>query len=313
MLVAALLGRRQVPVDVVLVRLHRVPVQVGHVQQLGGHDHHLVVLQDHPVLGVVEEGGEVAGHEVLPVGLPRHQGQVPLGPDHHPRVALVEHGQRERPLEPLQRRAHRVRERQPLGQGGLDQVGDTLGVGLGGEPVALGLQLGPQGEEVLDDPVVDHRHPSRAVQVGVGVAVGRLPVGRPPGMPDPAQSRQGVVTAEGLLERLQLPGLADNLELSPVQHRHPGRVVPPVLEPPQPLEQDRKRLLVPGVPDDPTHAKAPLGRAVWFPTPMVSVERVQGTARPLTRSAWGGRRPAPAPWPGCRRPGSRSGTAGRSP
>jgi hypothetical protein len=118
-LVAALLGRRQVPVDVVLVGRHRVAVQVGHVEAFGGHDHHLVVLQDHPVLGVVEEGGEVAGHEVLPVGLPRDQGQVLLGPDHHPRVVLVEHGQRERPLEPLQRRAHRVRERQPLGQGGL--------------------------------------------------------------------------------------------------------------------------------------------------------------------------------------------------
>jgi hypothetical protein len=152
----------------------------------------------------------------------------------------VQHGQGERPLQPLQRLADRVREPEPLGQPGLDQVGDALGVGLGGEPVPLALQLLPEGVEVLDDPVVDHRHPSGAVEVGMGVPVGRLPVGRPPGVPDPAQPVERGVGAEGLLEHL----------------------------------------LVPGVPDDPTHAKAPLGRAGWSPTPTTSVERVQGTAPP---------------------------------
>ena len=313
MLVAALLGRRQVPVDVVLERLHRVPVQVGHVQPFRGHDHDLVVLQDHPVLGVVQEGREVAGHEVLPNAAPRDQRQVPLGPDHHPRVPLVQHGQRERPFQPLQRLAHRIREPEPLGQRPLDQMGDTLGVGLRREPVPLRLQLLPQAVEVLDDPVVDHRHPPRAVEVGMGVAVGRLPMGRPPGVPDPAHPVERGVGPEHLLQRIHLPSLPDDLDLPPVQHRHPSRVIPPVLEPPQPLEQDRKRLLVPGVPDDPTHAKVPLGRAVWSPTPMMSVERVQGTAPPLTRLAGGDPRPAPAPWPGCPGGGSRTGTAGRCP
>jgi hypothetical protein len=253
-LVAALLGGRQVPVDVVLERRHGVPVQVGHVQPFGGHDHDLVILQDHAVLGPVQEGGEIAGHEVLTLGPPGHQGQVALGPDHDPGVVLVQHGQRERPLQAPDRRPHRVREGPAVGQARLHQVGDTLGVGLGGEPVALALQLGPQGEEVLDDPVVNHRHLAATVQVGMGVAVGRLPVGRPPRVPDPGHPVQRGVGPEGLLERLELPGLADDLDLAAVQHRHPGRVVPPVLEPPQPREQDGERLLVAGVADDATHA-----------------------------------------------------------
>src|SRR5438046_2691037 len=69
----------------------------------------------------------------------------------------------------------------------------------------------------------------------------------------PATRGRSRLAAEGLLERLQIPGLADDLDLSPVQHRHPGRVVSPVLQAPQPGQQDRKRLLTTGIADDPTH------------------------------------------------------------
>ena len=47
--------------------------------------------------------------------------------------------------------------------------------------------------------------------------------------------------------------LPDDPDLSPVQHRHPGRVIPPILQAPQPGQQDRKRLLTTGIADDPTH------------------------------------------------------------
>jgi hypothetical protein len=65
----------------------------------------------------------------------------------------------------------------------LEQVGGDLGVGVGSELVPGRGEVFAQSGEILDDPVVDHRDPAAAVDVGVGVAIGRSPVGRPPGMP----------------------------------------------------------------------------------------------------------------------------------
>src|SRR5690606_17216416 len=66
------------------------------------------------------------------------------------------------------------------------EVGGDLGVGLGGEPDAVGLELAAQLPEVLDDAVVDERDASVGGDVGVGVAVGGHAVGRPAGVPDAA-------------------------------------------------------------------------------------------------------------------------------
>jgi hypothetical protein len=173
--------------------------------------------------------------------------------------------------------------------------------------VALGLQLGHRVKK-FSMIRCGSPPPVPSSQMGVGVAVGRLPVGRPPGTADPAQSRQGrslprACSSASSFRPCGQPGALPR----PAPPPRPSRRTP-VLEPPQPLEQDRKRLLVPGVPDDPTR-EGSLGRAVWFPTPMSVSRGVQGTVRPLP-----GRRvavdPHPLPWPGCRRPGSRSGTPG---
>src|SRR5699024_11933772 len=79
---------------------------------------------------------------------------------------------------------HRGGEVAGLGVGAGKQVGDHLGVGLGAEGHAGVGQLGPQGVEVLDDAVVDHREAAVVGQVRVGVQVGGCPVGGPPGVPD---------------------------------------------------------------------------------------------------------------------------------
>jgi hypothetical protein len=66
-------------------------------------------------------------------------------------------------------------------------VGDDLGVGLAGEGEAVALELGAEGGVVLDDAVVDDRdRGAAAAEVGMGVAVGRRPVGGPPGVADAA-------------------------------------------------------------------------------------------------------------------------------
>ena len=83
---------------------------------------------------------------------------------------------------------------------GGDQVGDDLGVGLGGELLALGLQPLAQAGVVLDDPVEDDVDLAGAVVVRVGVLLGDAAVGRPAGVGDAGVGgRQGAGAVGGAL------------------------------------------------------------------------------------------------------------------
>jgi hypothetical protein len=106
-------------------------------------------------------------------------------------------------------------------------VGGHLGVGVGGEPGVA--ELGPQRLVVLDDAVVDDRDPTGRVHVRVGVAVGRLAVGRPAGVPDagPGRQRLGLERVDELLE---LAGPLHHAQVTPVVGDDAGGVVAPVLE-----------------------------------------------------------------------------------
>ncbi len=55
-------------------------------------------------------------------------------------------------------------------QDGLHQVGDALGVGIGGEDIALGAQFAAQGFVIFDDAVVHDGNAARYVRVGIAFA-----------------------------------------------------------------------------------------------------------------------------------------------
>ena len=73
-----------------------------------------------------------------------------------------------------------------------DEVGDDFGVGFGDEFVALGGELGLEGEVVFDDAVVDDDEGAGAVAVGVGVLLGGAAVGGPAGVADAEGALDGV-------------------------------------------------------------------------------------------------------------------------
>jgi hypothetical protein len=60
-----------------------------------------------------------------------------------------------------------------------NEMGNDLGVGVGGETVALVLEFGLQFKIVFENAVVDDRDAPRAVTVGMGIVVSRTPVRRP--------------------------------------------------------------------------------------------------------------------------------------
>jgi hypothetical protein len=166
----------------------------------------------------------------------------------------VHHDERVRPFEPPERVAHRDGEIALVGL--LDEVGDRLGVGLGGQRVAARLESVSELAEVLDDPVVDDRDLARAVAVRVGVEVVRPAVRRPAGVCQADRGVWGPVGDRGLQVR-ELPGaLLDEQVAGIVDEGDPGRVVPAVLEPLEPFDEDRAGLPRSGLADDAAHGRS---------------------------------------------------------
>src|SRR2546422_361039 len=149
-------------------------------------------------------------------------------------------------------RLHRALEPARRRQVMLDEVGEHLGVGLGPERVALAAEAVLDLEVVLEDPVVDDDEVAAAVGVGVGVLVRGPAVGRPARVAHPERPPHPPL-AEDPLERLEAPGGAADVERPVVEHRHAGGVAAAVLAPLEPLDDDRHRVLVAHVTDDPAH------------------------------------------------------------
>ena len=136
----------------------------------------------------------------------------------------------------------------------LHQVGDHFGVGLGPELVALVEELLLQGQIVLDDPVVHHDHVAFAVAMGVGVFFGGTSVSGPTRVPDPVGSIHRA-HAQGFFEVAQFPLGAANRKLPIVAiDGQARRVVSPVLEPFQALEDDRNGFPRSDIAHDSTHS-----------------------------------------------------------
>ena len=129
------------------------PREVGHHHAGRPHVGDVALLQEDDPVGVGEDGRDVAGDEALLAVEADDERHVQAGPDQAADLAPVHDHQRVGALEAAQRGADGIREVALVGL--LDQVGDRLGVRLGGQRVAVRLQLVPELAEVLDDPVVD--------------------------------------------------------------------------------------------------------------------------------------------------------------
>jgi hypothetical protein len=135
-------------------------------------------------------------------------------------------------------------------EGVVEQVGDGLGVGLGGEFVALGTQLGAQLFEVFDDAVMHHGEAGG--DVGVGIALGGHAVGGPAGVGDADLGAQ--VGGIGLGGKLgDAADGAQALQLAVLEHGEAGGVVAPVFELAQALEQHGNDVATGNGGNDATH------------------------------------------------------------
>ena len=271
--VAVLAGRIEVPVDGDLDRCHLDPIGVGNGDRAGPQLGDLVVLEHEEFAGQAQDRRNVRGEEAGRVGDPHQQGGHPPGGHDELGLVGVDHGHRKRTPDLSERIPHRGS--QTVGGGGLerrlDEVDQDLRVGVRLEPVAGGGELIGELEVVLDDPVVDEGHAARTVDMGVGVVLGRTSMGRPTGVADPRRGPLGcrlrplgqVVERTGPVGR---PGPPQRRSVVGTHQGQAGRVVSPVLEAGQTLEQHPEHLPVaraPGVvgdPDDAAHGGEASGR-----------------------------------------------------
>jgi len=197
------------------------------------------------------------------------------------------HGEREHARQLLERRSHGAFE--VSFEVLLHQVRDDFGVRLRFELVTFRLQLLLQRQVVFDDAVMHDYDIALAIAVRVSVLLGWTAVGGPTGVPDAEGAVHGI-QLDCLLQVSELPLGAPDLKLivGAIDCKS-GRVVSPILEALQALQNDWDRPLCPDITNDSAHRViiGDLGRLVvlgrtwsaWRPNGQTSRGTRPGTPR----------------------------------
>ena len=237
-------------------------VDGGGAQAVAGQQRDLVVVQVDHLAGVLDHRGAVGGHHVLAVAdADQHRAAAARG-DELVGMVAAQHQQAEG--------AAHVAKGAPYGRQQVarlavaavvvevpDELRERLRVGLAGRLDALLGEEGANRAVVLDDAVVHHGDGAAGVEVGMGVAFRGGAVGRPAGVRD-AGGAGGAVHCHGARQVVHLAHRA-----IPVQHavavegRYSRRVIAPVLQAPQPGDQQFRRRTRPHVSHDPAHKFPP--------------------------------------------------------
>ena len=253
--VAALLGRREVPVDVVRLRDGRFTGEARHVVAVRSDLDDLVLTELDGLSRVLDERRDVGRDEHLALAHADHERRVAAG-SHDPLGRLGIHRDKgERTLESVADRAHRLDERSRTSHLATEQLGRDLGVGLTGEDDAVRLQLRAQRSEVLDDAVVYDRDPAALRGVRVGIAVRRTAVCGPARMADALRRGRQRVLAEFCHKVRELARLLDHHEPGVCDDGDARGVVPAVFHPSQTADHDVLSWSRAHVPDDSAHAE----------------------------------------------------------
>ena len=255
-LIAALLGGGDLPVDGEMLLLHRVQQAVIHFDGVSGQHGDLAVLHIAHIPGMLDDGSDVTGEEVAAVAIAQHQRAVLAGGDDLIRAVHAENTQCIGTLQTAERLGHCVHDVVFIVV--VHQLGHHLGVRLGQETDPLGLKPLTQGQIIFDDAIVHHGDTTGLAHMGVRVQVRGLTVGGPAGVPQTDAAVDGCAVVHQIAQRLQAAlGLVDlKTVLLPVDRNTCG-VIATVLQPGQTLQQNGGRFLMTHKTDDSTHNELP--------------------------------------------------------
>ena len=164
---------------------------------------------------------------------------------HHDLVGLAgaDHTKTIRAVQFLDCLLHCVKQGKSLGGARLvNQMHHCLGVGLGGEHIALGDQVLPQCLIVFDDAIVHERNAARR-QVGMRIAFAGFAVGSPARMRDADAPLEGPLR-HGLIQLGHFAGGLDAVDVvgPGIQQRHPGRIIAAIFQPSQTFQQNSRHV-----------------------------------------------------------------------
>ena len=146
----------------------------------------------------------------------------------------------------------------------IHQLDHDLGIGIAVKPVAVAQQLFLELAVIFDDAVVDAHHVAFhfaaagagtvAADMGVGVHQARIAVGGPAGVADAAGSRQGAALICFVRQVIQLSGGLDHLRQGfAVPDGQTRRIISPVFQPLEPVQQDGRGLMISRIAYDTAH------------------------------------------------------------
>ena len=252
-LIASLFRRGNVPVHRLHFGFQLLAEGVEHLHRIRRDAGDQVVFQHDIVLGFLDDGRDVGGDQVLPFAHADDQRVVPLGAIDLAGVVGRQNAQSiaaPQILHGVHQGLHHI----PL-EVVLKQMGHHFGVGLGLHLIALFGEHFPQFQIIFNDAVVDDGDPSIAADVGMGIHIGRLTMGGPPGVTDAAGGFHAAHLLHLVLQVLDAALGLDHLQPFGAQHRHTGGVIPTVLQLIQSLQQNGHGLFPAHISYDSAHKR----------------------------------------------------------
>ena len=250
MLEAALFREDGIPGDMLHPPAHRVRLKIGEVRATRGEHGNVAVGQKQQVAGVVQNGRDIAGHEVFVFTQADDRRRSLANGYNLIEIARRNNGKGKDSGELAYSLSHGVFQTgRPVIQVFLDKVSNHLSVGFSGEAMPFAGQSLLQLEIVLNDAVMHHHHRTVAVLVRMGVLHRRSAMGGPTRVSD-AISAVHRILADHLFQIAQFAGGTAYLERACLDHGETGRVVTAVLQPLQSFEQHGHHALVANVADD---------------------------------------------------------------
>src|SRR5262249_13830353 len=247
MLVAPLLGHHGIPLNVLHRPIDWPPLKIREPHALRRQHGHVAIQEKVNVSRVRQDGRDVRGDEVFAFSQPDHYRRAqPSGHDligitlgdgrQGEDTAQLPHGGPHGLLQAfcaMPVRSVRMR---------FDQVGNCFRIRFGDKAVAALDELFAEGQEVLDDPVVHDYDVAGAVAVRVGV----LLAGRAVRGPARVTDTEGALQRAGSDGSLQVAEFSwrppNNQSVGTAGHRYPGGVVAPIFQPPQTIQNGRRRI-----------------------------------------------------------------------
>ena len=281
--VAALFRVADVPVDGVVLLFDLRAEGVVDDDPVGADDGDLAVLHIGHVARVLDDRRHVRGDEMAALAVAEQQRRVLARGDEALRQVGAEDAEGVGALDAVEHAVYRVEDAAAALVVIAQQLRDDLGVRLRAEAHARGDEKALELDVVFDDAVVHDGDALVLAQVRVGVDVVGLAVRGPARVPHAHRAAEALSAVRQRGEHLQPAlGLADLQALFRREHRDARRVVAPVFQVLQPVEQDRPGLLPSRISDDPAHGDDLL--AFFLTRLIVARRRGRFNARAYARS-----------------------------